>query len=404
ARLGTNEQYKQLVRLAHERGIKIIMDVIFNHVGDQHWFIHDLPARDWIHQFADSLPPVSYRAPVHLDPYGAEADFKAVTERWFDKHMPDLNQQHPQLANYLIQNSIWWTATTGQDAFRIDTYAYCDQGFMSRWNQRMLKEFPGIGIFGETWVHGVGVQSWFAQGLRANGHNSHLPGVTDFQMYYAMMDALNNETGWTSGTNKLYYTLAQDYLYEQPENNVLFLDNHDLGRMYNAVGEDLTKYKSAISLLLTLRGTPMIYYGTEILMTGQGGAFGEGGRRDFPGGWPKDKMDAFKEKDRQGDMAEAFNFFRTLAHYRHNSPALQRGKLTQFLPINGVYVYFRHTTAQSVMVVFNSNNESVTLPTTHYRAQLSGYTSATNVVTGATLKDIRQLTIGPKEALVLELQ
>ena len=171
ARLGTNEQYRQLVQLAHARGIKVIMDVIFNHVGDHHWFIQDIPSRDWIHQEEDAThtPPISYRAPVHLDPYRAVDDKRRVTHGWFDKHMPDLNQQQPQLANYLIQNSIWWTEYTGQDAFRIDTYAYCDQEFMAQWNQRMLEEFPGMGIFGETWVHGIGVQSWFTEGLRRWG-------------------------------------------------------------------------------------------------------------------------------------------------------------------------------------------------------------------------------------------
>jgi glycosidase len=404
ARLGTNANYRQLVQLAHERGIKVVMDVIFNHVGDQHWFIRDLPARDWIHQFPDSLPPVSYRAPVHMDPYGAAADFTAVSERWFDKHMPDLNQAHPQLANYLIQNSIWWTEYTGQDAFRIDTYAYCDQQFMARWNQRLLREFPTIGIFGETWVHGLGVQAWFTEGLRTGEHNSHLPGVTDYQLYYAMLEAINNETGWTSGTNRLYYTLAQDYLYQHPERNVIFLDNHDLGRIYNGVGEDLTKYKSAISLLLTLRGIPMIYYGTEILMTGEGGAFREGGRRDFPGGWSGDAVNAFKDKGRKGEMAEGFDFFRTLARYRKGSPALQQGQLTQFLPVEGVYVYFRHTPEQTILVAFNSNADQVEIPTDHFAEQMSEFTNARNVITDEKLPDVSRLLIKAKQTLILELE
>jgi glycosidase len=403
-RLGTNQQYRQLVQLAHARGQKVIMDVIFNHTGDQHWFIRDLPATDWIHQWEDGYQDISYRAPVHIDPYAAESDFTQVTNSWFDKHMPDLNQQHPQLANYLIQNSIWWTEYSGQDGFRVDTYAYCDQGFMSEWNRRMLKEYPDLGIFAETWVHGTGVQSWFAKGTRANDHNSHLPGVTDFQLYYALKEALTETQEWTSGVAKIYYILAQDYLYEDAYRNVLFLDNHDLGRIYGELGEDLDKFKSAVSLLLTLRGIPMLYYGSEILMTGTGGAFGEGGRRDFSGGFPRDKDDKFKERDRTTEEQEAFNVIKALANYRKENPVLQNGQLTQYIPEDGVYVFFRYNEEKTVMIAYNSNPAEMTLATDRFAQQIAGATAGTNIVTGQKVEDVASLLLKPYETVVLELQ
>ena len=404
ARLGTNEQYRQLVQLAHERQMKVVMDVIFNHTGDQHWFIHDLPARDWIHQWEDEFPSISYRAPVHMDPYAAEGDYVAVTESWFDNHMPDLNQKHPQLANYLIQNSIWWTEYSGQDGFRIDTYAYCDQEFMAEWNRRMLQEYPDLGIFAETWVHGLGVQSWFTEGLRDGNHNSNLPGVTDYQMYYALGEALNQQQGWTSGVTRLYYVLAQDFVYEDPYRNVLFLDNHDLGRVFEALGDDVTKLKSALALLLTLRGTPMIYYGTEIGMTGSGGAFGEGGRLDFPGGFPKDRDNKFKEKDRSEQEQEIFNYLQRLANYRKVTGALQDGALTQYIPENGIYVFFRHQGGQVVMVAYNSNAEVAELNTSRFSQQLTGFSSAVDVATGEEFKALENLSIPAHGTLVLELR
>lgn len=404
ARLGTNQQYRQLVQLAHERGQKVIMDVIFNHTGDEHWFIHDLPATNWIHQWPNEYQQIAYRASVHTDPYAAKSDFSEVTDSWFDKHMPDLNQQHPQLANYLIQNSIWWTEYSGQDGFRIDTYAYCDQGFMSEWNRRLLQEYPAIGIFAETWVQGIGVQSWFAEGARSGDHNSHLPGLTDYQLYYAMLEGLNATQGWTAGVTKIYYTLAQDYLYQDPFRNVLFLDNHDLARVYEVLGEDPAKFKSAISLLFTLRGIPMIYYGTEILMTGSGGAFGEGGRKDFPGGFPKDKVDKFKAKNRTTQEQDAFTFIQRLANYRKDNTVLQTGQLTQFLPREGVYVYFRHNAEKTVMIAYNSNDEQTTFNTNRYAERIGDSNSGINVVTGDHVDSLESMTLEARSAIVLELK
>lgn len=404
ARFGTNEQYKQLVERAHARGIKVVMDVIFNHTGDEHWFIKDLPGEDWIHQWPE-FTRTTYRATTLMDPHASDYDRKLMTEGWFDKHMPDLNQDNEQLANYLIQNSIWWTEYSGHDAFRIDTYAYPDPGFMDQWNRRMLQEYPQLGIFGETWVHGPAVQAYFTEGRRLNpDQNTKLPGVTDFQLYYAINEALGREPGWTEGVLRLYYTLAQDFLYDDPYRNVLFLDNHDLARFYTSVGQDMTKFKSGLALLMTLRGIPMLYYGTEVLLGGEGGGFGEGGRVEFPGGWRGDEVDKFRRKGRTDLEQASFEYVQRLANYRKNTPALQTGKLTQFVPKDGMYVYFRHNNEQSVMVVFNATDKPQTFTTAPYRNQIGAYEGGYDVTRDERVDRLEGMELQAKEVRVVELR
>ncbi len=402
-RFGDNELYRDLVREAHARGLKVIMDIVHNHVGLNHWFIQDLPDPDWIHQF-EEFTQTTYRAPTLMDPHVARADKERMLDGWFDKHMPDLNQQHPLLANYLIQNHIWWTEYSGHDAYRIDTYAYNDPDFMADWAMAMQAVFKRFNFFGETWVHGPAVQAQFTEGnyLREN-YNSHLPAVTDFQLYYALQEALTQPQGWTNGVARIYYTLAQDFLYEDPTRNVLFLDNHDLGRWQSIIGGDANAYRSGLALLMTMRGIPMLYYGTEILLEGQGGAFGEGGRIDFPGGWPGDPVNKFDPSGLDPNEKEAFAFLRRLAQYRKDTPALQTGHLTQFVPEDGIYVYFRHDPETTVMVVYNSNPENRRVSTDRYRERMAGYGAATDVLSGSELSDISMLSLEPRETLVLEL-
>lgn len=402
-RFGTNEQYLQLVNLCHERGIKVIMDIIHNHVGDQHHTIRDLPTEDWIHQ-SDTFFKTTYRATTLMDPYAAETDRTRMLDGWFDNHMPDLNQRNPLVANYLTQNNIWWVEYSGQDGYRIDTYAYNDQDFMANWGQRMQREFPSLGFFGETWVHGPAVQAQFtADNQLREGWNSHLPGVTDFQLYYAITEALNQTQGWTSGIARLYYTLAQDFLYDDPYRNVLFLDNHDLARLFSALDQDLDKFKSGITMLMTLRGIPMIYYGTELAMTGVGGAFGEAGRRDFPGGWSNDAENKFKKKGRTELEQEVFGHIKTLANYRKNNPVLHTGKLTQFVPENDIYAYFRHNENKTVAVFYNSAEEPQTFTTERYSDRLAGFGQARNIATGEAVQDLGTITLEAKSCVVWEL-
>lgn len=403
-RLGSNDQYKLLVQLAHERGIKVVMDVIFNHVGDQHYQMQDIPSKDWIHQWP-TYTQTTYRATTLLDPYASEHDRKLMTDGWFDKHMPDLNQQNPHLARYLIQNSIWWTAFSGQDAFRIDTYAYPDPQFMADWNKRMQLEFPALGIFGETWVHGPAVQAWFTGSENLHPpFNTHLPAVTDFQLYYAINEALSKEPGWTEGVLRLYYTLAQDYLYQQPEKNVVFLDNHDLARFFTVVGEDLDQFKSGLALLLSMRGTPMLYYGTELGFTGAGGGFGEGGRVDFPGGWRKDKTNLFKEKDRNSQQQAIFSYVQRLATYRKNHPVMWSGSFTQFVPKDGLYCYSRQLDNQRMVVFFNGHNSPKTFDLTPYQSVIGQPTKAYDLCRDQDSKLGTSLDLKAKETRILILE
>ena len=401
-RFGTNEQYRQLVRMCHERGIKVIMDIIHNHCGDQHWMIKDIPTSDWIHQF-DKYTGTMYRAPVHIDPYVAQADKDLVTDGWFDRHMPDLNHKNPFLANYLIQNNIWWAEYSGHDGYRIDTYAYCDQDFMANWGKRIQHELPGISFFGETWVHGATIQAQFTENNDIRPSNTYLPGVTDYQMHYAILEALQQEQGWTSGVSKIYYTLTKDILYNEPYNNVLFLDNHDLGRIFDVLEEDMNPFKSGIAMLFTQRGIPLMYYGTEILMKGKGGAFGEAGRLDFPGGWKEDKLDKFSSKDRTELEQDAFDYIKSLANYRKNTPALQFGKMTQFVPQDGIYCYFRYDNQKTVMVIYNSNEKASPINIDHYKERMLGFEKAINVLTGKKIDDLKTLTLDRKSTLILEL-
>jgi glycosidase len=402
-RFGTNENYVELVSACHQRGMKMVWDVIHNHVGNEHWFIKDLPDPDWVHQWPE-FTKTSYRAPTLMDPYASERDRNIMANGWFDNHMPDLNQQNPLLAQYLIQNNIWWVEYAGIDGFRIDTYAYPDQAFMADWAQAILAEYPQITMFGETWVHGIPVQTWFTE---KNGwtEDSHLPAVTDFQLYYAINDALTQNFGWTEGMMRLYYTLAQDFVYENPMANVVFLDNHDLGRFLSVVNEDLDKYRMGITFLLTTRGIPQLYYGTEILMKNH---WDQGNhdkvREEFPGGWKGDKANKFTAEGRNEQEEAAFQYVSKLANFRKGSSALKTGKLTQFVPENGVYVYFRYDESQTVMVVLNQNDTKQELDLARFAERIGGKMKAHNVMTGEVLSSPEKLSIGAKSATILDWQ
>lgn len=391
-RLGTADEYKALVEKCHNQGIKMIKDVIFNHVGSEHYFYKDLPMASWIHQH-DSFVKTSYRAPTLLDPYASEYDKNVMANGWFDKHMPDLNQQNPHVSNYLIQQCIWWVEKFNIDGFRIDTYAYSDLGFMADLSDRMRAEFPNFTLFGETWVHGTPIQAFFTENNGFSGnYNSKLPGVTDFQLYYAINKSLTEPYGWTEGVSALYYTLAKDVLYEDPTRNVIFLDNHDIHRFYSVIGEDFNKFKMGVGFLLTTRGIPMIYYGTEVLMKNMADPDGKV-REDFPGGWDGDTLNYFTEEDRTGLVKEAHEFVSHLANYRKQHAALSTGNLTQFIPEKGVYKYARHNSEESFLIFYNTNDTAAPIVTHTMNEIIQGRQSATNVMTGKLISDITTLEL-----------
>jgi glycosidase len=273
---------------------------------------------------------------------------------------------------------------------------------MSQWAVAVKKEFPRLSIFGETLVWSAANQAFFTEGNTVNrGFDTHLPGVTDGVWKEAVYDALNAKEGWTEGVNRLYSVMAQDFLYKDAAKNTIFLDNHDMSRFLSVVGEDMTKYKSGMAMLMTMRGVPQMYYGDEILMKNFSNPDGLV-REDFPGGWPGDKDNKFAASGRSSKENDAFNYVRTLANYRKATPALQTGKMMQYIPEDGVYVYFRYDAQKTVMVVYNSREKEQTVTTERYAERTNGAIKARNIITGDTI-DLARLTLPAKAALVLEL-
>lgn len=356
-RLGSNNLYRQLVKVAHSKGMKIIQDAIYNHVGLYHWFIQDKPSPDWVHQWP-AYQNTSYKDQVLFDPYADSTDKKIMVDGWFTPQMPDLNQANPYVCNFLIQHALWCVEEFGIDGWRVDTYAYNDLLFMNRLNTALMDEYPRISIFGETWVHGVINQSYFTENKFDIPFKSNMPGVTDFQTLWGITDAMTKPFGWTDGVNRLYTTLSQDFVYKQPLNNVIFLSNHDLSRAYSIYGENMQKMKSALCWLLTCRGIPQLYYGEEIGMKGLTSPSDGYVRQDFPGGWQGDKQNKFTRADRNPDENDLWDLISRLATYRQHSKALSIGKLTQYVPEDGVYVYFRTYGAERIMVIMNTNDVS----------------------------------------------
>jgi glycosidase len=339
-----------------------------------------------------------------MDPYGADADKKLLSDGWFTPFMPDLNQSNPYVANFLIQHALWSVEEFGVDGWRIDTYIYNDLEFMNRCNQALVDEYPNISIFGETWVHGVTAQAYFVRNNIQTPFKSNLPGVTDFQTnMYGIGNAVNEPFGWTNGVNKLYTTLASDFVYEDPMKNVNFLDNHDMSRFYSVVGEDISKHKMGIAWLLTCRGIPQLYYGTEILMKGFSNPDGWV-RLDFPGGWTGDKSNKFTKEGRSEKENEAFDWTMKLANFRKTSSAIKTGKMTQFVPEDGVYVYFRHDDNQTVMCVMNANDKEKTIDTKRFAERIKNLAQGTEVTTGRTVGVQEKLTVPPRYVLVLDLK
>ena len=400
-RYGTNELYKQLVAKCHQIGMKVVMDLVHNHAGTEGYTILDMPMKSWVHQWP-TYTTSNFRDAAVMDPHASPADRKRMLDGWFDHRMADMNENNPYVQNFLTQNHIWWVEYSGVDGFRLDTYPYNDPQYMADWAVKVKAEFPHLSIFGETLVWSAANQAFFTEGNTVNrGFDTHLPGVTDGVWKEAVYDALNAREGWTEGVNRLYSVMAQDFLYKDPTKNTIFLDNHDMSRFFSVVGEDFTKYKSGMALLLTMRGVPQMYYGDEILMKNFSNPDGLV-REDFPGGWPGDKYNMFVPTGRGVKENNAFNYVRTLANYRKNTSALQTGKLMQYIPENGVYVYFRYDAEKTVMVVFNSRDKDQTITTGRYEERLNGANKVLNVITGETI-DISSLSIGAKATLVLEI-
>ncbi len=402
-RIGGASAYKSLIDAAHQKGIKMIQDAVYNHVGLEHFLFKDQPDSTWFHRWP-KFTQTNYKDQTLFDPHAAKADKKIMSDGWFVTSMPDWDQRNPFVEKFLIQHAIWCVEEFGIDGWRIDTYAYNDLEFMNRCNQALYNEYPNISIFGETWVHGVPNQSYFCENVYNIPYKSNLQATTDFQtLFYGIQPALMEPFGWTEGVNKLYTTLSQDFVYKNPMRQVIFLDNHDLNRFYSVVKEDTAKYKTALAWLLTSRGIPQLYYGNEILMTGLTSPNDGYVRLDFPGGWKGDKQNKFTASGRTKKENDIFNYMKALANYRKTSSAITTGKLMQFFPVDGVYVYFRYDNKQTIMCAMNTNNNAATISLSRFAERTQGFTKARDVVTGKSISLGDSLSLAPMTNWVLEL-
>ena len=402
-RIGGSVLYKKLSDELHRRGMKLIQDAVYNHVGSYHFTVLDKPMKDWLHEWP-TYTQTNYKDQLLMDPYASAQQKKVMSDGWFVKEMPDLNQSNPYVANFLIQNAIWAVEEFGVDGWRIDTYIYNDLTFMNRCNKALMDEYPAITMFGETWVHGTANQAYFVDNNLNIPFKSNLPGATDFQtLFYGITPALTQKFGWTDGVNKLYQTLSNDFLYKDANRNVIFLDNHDMTRFLSTVNNDVAKLKMGIMWLLTCRGIPQLYYGTEILMKGVSNPDGWV-RLDFKGGWEGDVPNKFTKEGRSDSEQQVFGLTSKLGNYRKTSSAIKTGKLMQYIPENGLYVYFRYDAKQTIMCVMNTNDKAMPVNFSKYNERTNGFTRASSIVDDTSYETNTTATIAPMSMWVLELK
>lgn len=400
-RFGGNDAYRQLSDELHKRGMKLVHDAVYNHIGQDHFTFTDLPMKDWVNQWAP-YQNTSYREQPLVDPHAAKIDRLISEAGWFTPFLPDLNQRNPFVANYLVQYLVWNTEEFGVDGWRVDTYFYNDSLFLNRTNTELMREYPQITLFGETLVEHPATAAYFADNNLNVPFKHNVEGITDKPLMSAMLDGLNQPFGWSEGVNRLYNTLAVDFLYKDPYKNCIFLDNHDLDRIYSLIGEDFSKYKMAMNWLLTLRGIPQFYYGTEILMKNFKNPSDAEVRRNFPGGWPGDAQNKFTAEGRTAQEQEAWKFVATLANFRKNSSAIGAGRMMQYLPENGLYTYFRYSPQQTVMVISHTGSSDINVNMARFIERTNGFTQLRNIQTGET-KPLQDFIMKPKESFVFEL-
>ena len=402
-RYGTNEQYKELADKAKERGIGIIMDQVANHIGSLHPWMSDLPSEDWVNQWPE-FTQTNHMKVSRFDPHGAEVDRKQFTDGWFVETMPDLNQRNEKLARYLIQNSIWWVEYLGLHGIRMDTWPYPDKQFLADWTKAILDEYPNFNIVGEEWVSDPSLISyWQAGTAKMDDYTTYLPSIMDFPLQSAVVDGLMGEATWRSSMTKIYESLANDYMYGDLNNIMIFPDNHDMSRIYTRLDEDFDKWKMAMTLFFTTRGTLQFYYGTEILMNNPGTEDHGVIRSDFPGGWEGDAVNAFTGEGLTAQQKEAQDYIRTLAHLRRQSCALNMGEMLHYIPLGEVYVYFKSFGDEHKMIVLNRNDEEVELGLERFQQGLEGFTRMDNVWTGEVEEIGTTFTLAPMGSYIFDL-
>jgi neopullulanase len=402
-RFGSNEDYAAFINKSHGMGLKVIQDMVMNHIGSSHWLVKDLPEKTWIHQFPE-FTRSNYQGTVVSDPYQSDFDANLISNGWFDTTMPDVNQSDSLFGVYLIQNTLWWIEYAGIDGIRMDTYPYPDKNFMSRWVTSVMNEYPKFNIVGEVWFDNIANTAYWQRGTKnKDGYQSTLASVTDFPLCFSVPKALNEAAGWDTGMRRIYNVLCQDFLYPDPSENLIFLDNHDMTRFFLSVGKDLRKFKIGLAFLLTTRGIPQLYYGTELLMDGDGGHH-PNVRKDFPGGWNGDISNEFTDAGRTEQQNEIYQYLKRLLDWRRGESLIHSGKLTHYVPQDNIYVYFRHDAGRAIMVVLNANDTGKELKTERYQSQLKSFTKATDVVGQKAIDSINSIFLGPWQALILDLQ
>lgn len=406
-RFGTNEEYCELIDKAHEKGMKVVMDMIFNHCGSAHWWMKDMPASDWLNNPDNFVQTTHYKWTL-MDIHAPASEKDVLVNGWFSRGMPDLNQRNRHLATYLIQNSIWWIEYARIDAIRQDTHPYADYDFMARWCKEVEDEYPAFNIVGEAWYPRITASAWWQRNSPNNTNNSNLKTVMDFDLTFTAQHAFTDESssreGSEAGLFKLYEVIAQDYLFVDPTNILTFLDNHDLGRFMKKEETDLRRYKQAMAFLLTTRGVPQIYYGTEILMAGEKKE-GDGSiRKDFPGGWPGDAVDAFTRAGRTPLQNEAWDYLQKILQWRKTSEPVKEGKLIHYTPDRtGCYVYARIKDEKTVLVMMNGTDQEQNLPMKRFQDVTGKYQSGKDLISGQRIPVTDAVKLPPRSVFIMDL-
>lgn len=401
-RFGSNEAYKNLISDAHDKGMKVVMDMIFNHCGSDHPWMKDVPSADWFNNLEEYVQ-TSHMKEMYFDPYASEFDKSKMVDGWFVPTMPDLNQRNRHVAKYLIQNSIWWIEYSGVDGIRQDTYPYADYEMMVDWIEAVEKEYPHYNIVGEAWLNNpIGTAFW-QRNSPLNPRNTHLKTVMDFRFMGLSHTAFFEETTeWNGGLHGIYDHMTYDFIYPDIYNVLRFLDNHDTDRFLKEYPSDLSGWKQAITFLLTMPGTPQLYYGTELLMHGNKSRSDGDIRRDVPGGWPGDTINQFTAEGRDEIQNEAFNFLSKLLHWRQENEVIARGGMKHYVLQKGVYVYERFLENEKVLVFMNGTSGEVTINLDRYDESIQGRSSGNDLISGKTISLGKTMTLKPKQVYVLE--
>lgn len=401
-RLGTNDDYRRLATTAREHGIKLILDVVPNHCSTAHWWLKDMPAKDWFNHW-EQFTSSNYRMMAWMDPHRSEKDLHRLTHGWFAPNMPDFNLKNPVLFDYLKQVYIFWIEFAGISGLRVDTYPYNDLPTAARFIQSIRNEYPSMMVVGECWLNTAQEIAYFMSGNNnKDGFDSKLQSVMDFPLGNVFQQAFNEKDGWNEGMARFYMHFALDFAYPRTDLLMNFLDNHDIDRYSEVVNHDVRAYKMALAMLTTVRGYPQIYYGNEIMLGGRRGSY-EGHRFNFPGGWTGDPVNAFKKAERSPQQQEVFSYLQKLLKYRKSNPVLQTGLMKQFIPDNGVYVYFRYTSDKTVMVIVNNNEEEKAIDTERYMEMLINYVSGKDIITNKVTAIHQSIPVEAKSVRILEL-